>query len=342
MRARRFCRYFDVEERYVFAEEGRYAPTPALMRPLIDENTVGVACILGSTFTGEFEDVRGVNDMLEEVKAQHGWEVYIHVDAASGGFVAPFLYPELVWDFRLPHVASINVSGHKYGLVFPGVGWVIWRDEEALSPDLVFEENYLGSTERSITLNFSKGASQIIAQYYMFLRLGRVGYTKIMTNLDHIRCRFDAALRASDHFEVVSAKVGVPLVAFRLRPCPEGGPPRGYDEHDIADRMRMRGWVLPAYTLPPNLQHITVLRVTLREDFSAQMADEVRARAACLAGSWGMHAGAWGAALPCRFRAPHPPRPGTPASLDPPNCCSSPRIWCTPSSTWTVTTTAPR
>lgn len=274
----KFCRYFDVEERYVPVEEGRYCATAELMKPLIDENTIGVACVFGSTYTGEFEDVKSIDAMLSEVNAANDWAVPIHVDGASGAMVAPFLFPDLVWDFRLPNVVSINISGHKYGLVYPGLGWVVWRDAEHLPSSIVFEENYLGSVERSITLNFSKGASQIIAQYYQFLRLGFNGYRKIMTNLHVIKKRLQAAVEKTGHFEILSQDVGVPLVAFRLKKAVGSDNKehrRLYTEYDVADRLRMRGWVLPAYTMPANAEHVTLLRVTIREDLSMQMVDQL-------------------------------------------------------------------
>ncbi|KAL4421163.1 hypothetical protein ABPG77_000798, partial [Micractinium sp. CCAP 211/92] len=193
----KFCRYFDVEERYVPVEEGRYVSTPELMRPLIDENTIGIAAVFGSTYNGEFEDVEAMDALCTELNEKNGWNVSIHVDGASGAFVAPFLYPDLKWDFRLRNVTSINASGHKYGLVYPGLGWVVWRDAEHLPEAMVFYENYLGTLERSITLNFSKPATNIIAQassYYQFLRLGFAGYRKIMSNLDIVRKRLINAL----------------------------------------------------------------------------------------------------------------------------------------------------
>lgn len=275
----KFCRYFDVEERVVKAEKGRYAPRADQLVALCDENTIGVASVLGSTFTGEFEDVAALDAAVERLNRETGWGVKIHVDAASGGFVAPFLYPDLAWDFRLRNVASINVSGHKYGLVFPGVGWVLWRDADHLSEELVFLEDYLGSVERSITLNFSKGASQIVAQYYQFLRLGKEGYAKVFRNLDVVRRRLTRAIRRLGHFEVVSPPVGVPVVAFRLLPYTSARTgeqhPRAYDEKAVADRLRMRGWVLPSYSLPPGCEDVKVLRVTIREDLSLSMADQL-------------------------------------------------------------------
>ena len=168
---------------YVLAEEGRYAATPELLAGMCDENTIGVVAVFGSTYTGEFEDVAGIDAAVGELNAKNGWNLVVHVDGASGAFVAPFIYPDLLFDFRLPNVASINVSGHKYGLVYPGLGWVLWRDAEALPESIVFYCDYLGSLERTITLNFSRGASQIIGQYYQLLRLGKAGYASIMGNL---------------------------------------------------------------------------------------------------------------------------------------------------------------
>ncbi|XP_074293920.1 glutamate decarboxylase 4-like [Silene latifolia] len=169
---KKFARYFEVELKEVKLREGLYVMDPVKAVELVDENTICVAAILGSTFNGEFEDVKLLNDLLTEKNKKTGWNTPIHVDAASGGFVAPFVYPELQWDFRLPLVKSINVSGHKYGLVYVGIGWVVWRSKEDLPDELVFHINYLGTDQPTFTLNFSKGASQIVAQYYQFLRLG--------------------------------------------------------------------------------------------------------------------------------------------------------------------------
>lgn len=274
----KFCRYFDVEERYVYAEEGRYVATPELMEPLIDENTIGVVGVLGSTFTGEFEDIEGINNLLVKLNASKGWDLRMHIDAASGGFVAPFVWPELQWDFRLPTVASINVSGHKYGLVYPGLGWAIWRDEQHLPEDLVFYANYLGTVERSVTLNFSKSASTIVAQYYQFLRLGIGGYRKIMLNLRSITRRLEGALLKLGYFEILSKPQGVPLVAFRFKKVlgSDGKEHRRlYDEYNLADVLRRNGWVLPAYTMPPKAEHIKLVRVTIREDLSREMVDRL-------------------------------------------------------------------
>ncbi|XP_052181490.1 glutamate decarboxylase-like isoform X3 [Diospyros lotus] len=172
----KFARYFEVELKEVKLTEGYYIMDPVKAVELVDENTICVAAILGSTLTGEFEDVKLLNELIAKKNKEIGWDTPIHVDAASGGFIAPFLYPDLQWDFRLPLVKSINVSGHKYGLVYAGVGWVVWRGKEELPEDLIFHINYLGSDQPTFTLNFSKGSSQIIAQYYQFIRLGFEGH----------------------------------------------------------------------------------------------------------------------------------------------------------------------
>lgn len=148
-----------MEERFVHLKEGKYTLAPEDVEALVDENTIGVAAILGSTYNGEFDDIKGVSAALDEIQRKTGLDIPLHVDAASGGFIAPFIYPDLEWDFRVSRVVSINISGHKYGLVYPGLGWVIWRGKESLEEDLIFHTNYLGSDQPSMTLNFSKGAS---------------------------------------------------------------------------------------------------------------------------------------------------------------------------------------
>ncbi|POS72680.1 glutamate decarboxylase 1 [Diaporthe helianthi] len=256
-------RYLEIEERLVYCTEDRYVIDPKQAVDLVDENTIGICCILGTTYTGEYEDVKAINDLLIE----KGLETPIHVDAASGGFVAPFTSPELLWDFRLPRVVSINVSGHKYGLVYPGVGWIVWRDAEHLPQELVFNINYLGADQSSFTLNFSKGASQVIGQYYQLIRLGKKGYTQIMKNLTLTADYLTANLKALG-FIIMSAKggEGLPLVAFRLPPDTEGE--RSYDEFALAHQLRVRSWVVPAYTMAPKTNNLKMLRVVIREDFT--------------------------------------------------------------------------
>ncbi|KAK7748086.1 hypothetical protein SLS53_001338 [Cytospora paraplurivora] len=261
-------RYFEIEEKLVYCTEDRYVIDPKETVDLVDENTIGICLILGTTYTGEYEDVKAVNDLLIE----RGLETPIHVDAASGGFVAPFTVPDLEWDFRLPRVVSINVSGHKYGLVYPGVGWVVWRGAEHLPQELVFNINYLGADQSSFTLNFSKGASQVIGQYYQLIRLGKHGYKAIMSNLTRTADYLADSVEALG-FKLMSKKGGdgLPLVAFRLPEDKEDE--RSYDEFALAHQLRVRGWIVPAYTMAPKTNNLKMLRVVVREDFSRNRCD---------------------------------------------------------------------
>jgi len=236
------ARYLEVEEAYVYCDENNLIMDPQKAVDLVNENTIGVCAILGSTYTGHYEDVKSLNDLLKKKNAKMGLDVMIHVDAASGGFVAPFVNPKLVWDFRLELVASINTSGHKYGMVYAGVGWAIWRSPEYLPKELVFNINYLGADQASFTLNFSKSASQVIAQYYVLIRLGRSGFKKIMDNLT-IHADYLAEQLAKHGFKILSESKGkgLPLVAFCLQS------PQHFTEFDIASHLRSRGWIIPAY-----------------------------------------------------------------------------------------------
>ncbi|CAN0876799.1 Glutamate decarboxylase 4 [Linum grandiflorum] len=265
----KFARYFEVELKEVKLTEGYYVMDPEKAVEMVDENTICVAAILGSTLNGEFEDVKRLNDLLVEKNKLTGWDTPIHVDAASGGFIAPFLWPELEWDFRLPLVKSINVSGHKYGLVYAGVGWIIWRSKEDLPEELIFHINYLGADQPTFTLNFSKGSSQIIAQYYQLIRLGYEGYRNVMENCHGNAMVLKQGLEKTGRFDIVSKDIGVPLVAFSLKDSSR------HDEFEIAEMLRRYGWIVPAYTMPADAQHITVLRVVIREDFSRTLAERL-------------------------------------------------------------------
>jgi glutamate decarboxylase len=266
---KKFARYFDVEGKYLPLEKDRYVITPEQIAEAVDENTIGVCAVLGSTFTGEFEPVKAINDALMKINEKNGWDIPIHVDGASGAFVAPFLYPHLEWDFRVPLVRSMNVSGHKYGLCYPGIGWVIWRDEDALPEELVFHVNYLGGDMATFNLNFSRPASGVLAQYYNFLRLGREGYTNVMralkTNADCIRKQ----LEAMDLFDMLSDDHSLPLVAWAIRENDR------YTAFDLSEKLRERGWIVPAYTMPANAQEVTCLRAVVREGMSRDLADNL-------------------------------------------------------------------
>ncbi|KAK4372776.1 hypothetical protein RND71_008160 [Anisodus tanguticus] len=265
----KFARYFEVELKEVKLEDGYYVMDPEKAVEMVDENTICVAAILGSTLNGEFEDVKRLNDLLVEKNKETGWDTPIHVDAASGGFIAPFLYPDLEWDFRLPLVKSINVSGHKYGLVYAGIGWVIWRTKEDLPEELIFHINYLGADQPTFTLNFSKGSSQVIAQYYQLIRLGYEGYKNVMENCQENARVLREGLEKTERFNIVSKEIGVPLVAFSLKDNSR------HNEFEISEHLRRFGWIVPAYTMPPNAEHVTVLRVVIREDFSRTLAERL-------------------------------------------------------------------
>ncbi|CAO3653715.1 unnamed protein product [Mucor hiemalis] len=257
-------RYLEIEPREVECTEELLYMDPHKAAELVDENTIGVCAILGSTYTGHYEDVKTLNTLLEAKNEENDWDVGIHVDAASGGFVAPFIVPELEWDFRLSRVVSINVSGHKYGLTYAGVGWAVWRSAEYLPKSLIFNINYLGSDQASFTLNFSKGAAHVIAQYYVLIRLGQSGFRKIMSNLTATADHLSQRLEHTGRFIIMSETGGrgLPLVAFRLKEK------HAYNEFDISSKLRERGWIVPAYTMAPNVEHIKMLRVVVREDFS--------------------------------------------------------------------------
>ena len=263
----KFCRYWEVEPRYVPMEDGRYVIDEKGVLDLVDENTIGVVAILGTTYTGEFEPIEAVHDALVEHNAKTGFETPMHIDAASGGFVAPFIHPDLKWDFRLPLVKSINVSGHKYGLVYPGVGWIVWRDAKELPEDLIFHVNYLGGDMPTFTLNFSKPGNQVVAQYYNFIRLGFDGYKRIMESLQRTALFISAGLAEFDHFSIINDGSTIPVVAVKIDKH------ASFDEFAISDALRMYGWQVPAYTMPENVEDMSVLRIVVREGFSRDMAD---------------------------------------------------------------------
>jgi glutamate decarboxylase len=256
----KFCRYFDVEPRIVPLQRDKYTIGPEDVEPHLDENTIGVAAVLGTTFTGHMDDIRGINDLLVGRKHDDGLEVPLHIDGASGGFVWPFLYPHSEWDFRLEQVRSINVSGHKFGLVYPGIGWLIFRERADLAEDLVFYENYLGKTDATFTLNFSTGSSMVLAQYYNLIRLGHSGYKFVMEVMRSNAKLLSDRITEIGRFKVIGAdSEQLPLVAFNLA----GDEP--FDEFDIAWQVAAeRGWMLPAYTMPPNADHVNMLRALVK------------------------------------------------------------------------------
>lgn len=263
----KFALYFDVEARIIPLKPGHYVIGPDAVKPLIDENTIAVGVVVGTTFTGQNDDFKGINDLLVSVRKEKGWDIPIHIDGASGGFVMAFAHPEIAWDFRLEQVRSINVSNHKYGLVYPGMGCVIFRDEKCVDPELIFNINYLGGEMQNFSLNFSRSASQVFLQYYNFLRLGQEGYRRIMDNIMRNARHLEEKILATGQFELLTDVNYLPVVVIRLRDDSR------YTVFQICEILRERGWSVPAYTLPPDAEEIAVMRVVVKENFSRDMAD---------------------------------------------------------------------
>jgi glutamate decarboxylase len=284
----KFCRYFDVEPRIVPLQKDKYTIGPEDVEPHIDENTIGVAAVLGTTFTGHSDDIPGINKLLLEIKDKQGLDVPLHVDGASGAFVWPFLYPDSKWDFRLEQVRSINASGHKFGLVYPGIGWLIFRDPDELPKDLVFMENYLGKEDATFTLNFSTGSAMVLAQYYNFCRFGREGYKLLMEVMQANAVELAEKIKAIGPFELVGSGEQLPLAAFNLA----GEQP--YDEFDVSSQLAsMRGWMVPAYTMPPDAQDVQMMRalvkLTLGRTLVENLADDIGQATEILAKKGGLH-----------------------------------------------------
>ncbi|KPK13082.1 MAG: glutamate decarboxylase [Anaerolineae bacterium SG8_19] len=266
----KFTRYWDVEHREIPMEGDRLIMNVEEVLKRVDENTIGVVPTLGVTFTCDFEPVKEVSDALDKLEKETGLNIPIHVDGASGGFLAPFVYPDLEWDFRLPRVKSINTSGHKFGLAPLGVGWIIWRDKEDLPDELIFWVNYLGGNMPTFALNFSRPGGQIMAQYYNFLRLGKEGYRKI-----HQAC-YETAQYLADEiakmepFEIIyDGRGGIPALGWKLKE----GVDHNFTLFDLADRLRTRGWLVPAYTLPPNREDLAIQRILVKHGFSRDLAN---------------------------------------------------------------------
>jgi glutamate decarboxylase len=264
----KFCNYWDVEPRYVPMEGDRFHLNGEEAVKLCDENTIGVVAILGSTFDGSYEPVQEISDALDDLQERTGLDIPLHVDGASGGMIAPFLDPDLVWDFRLPRVASINTSGHKYGRVYPGVGWAIWRDPAALPEDLVFRVNYLGGDMPTFALNFSRPGAQVVAQYYNFLRLGFEGYRLVQQECRDVATYVSSGIAKLGPFELITDGSELPVFAFKLRDDVDN-----YSVFDISRGMRERGWQVPAYSFPENREDLVALRVVVRNGYNRDPAD---------------------------------------------------------------------
>jgi glutamate decarboxylase len=267
----KFARYWDVEIREIPMQPGRLFMDAERMLEAIDENTIGVVPTFGVTYTGNFEYPEPLQDALDKLQKSKGLDIDIHVDAASGGFLAPFCAPEIAWDFRLPRVKSISSSGHKYGLAPLGCGWVVWRDGASLPDELVFKVDYLGGQVGTFAINFSRPAGQVISQYYEFLRLGREGYTKVQMAAYGVAKFIADEVAKLGPYEFIctgSEKTGIPAVCFRINKDADPG----YTLYDVSDRLRMRGWQVPAFLLNGGASDVTVMRIMCRRGFEMDMA----------------------------------------------------------------------
>lgn len=264
----KFCNFWEVEARQVPMEGERFHLDPQAAAELCDENTIGVVGILGSTFDGSYEPIAELCAALDRLQERTGLDIPVHVDGASGGMIAPFLDPDLVWDFRLPRVSSINTSGHKYGLVYPGVGWALWRSSVELPEELVFRVNYLGGDMPTFALNFSRPGAQVAAQYYTFLRLGREGYRAVQRTSRDLARGLAERIEALEDFRLLTRGDELPVFAFTTADHVSA-----YDVFDVSRRMREHGWLVPAYTFPANREDLSVLRVVCRNGFSADLSD---------------------------------------------------------------------
>jgi glutamate decarboxylase len=264
----KFANYWDVEMRLVPMEGERYHLSAEEAVALCDENTIGVIAILGSTFDGSYEPVQEICEALDDFEERTGIDVPVHVDGASGAFVAPFVDEELEWDFRLPRVASINTSGHKYGLVYPGVGWIVWRDADALPEDLIFWVNYLGDNMPTFALNFSRPGAQVVGQYYNFLRLGFEGYRKVQRYARDVATGLADRIAQLGPFELLTRGDELPVFAFTLADEIDN-----FSVFDVSNALRERGWLVPAYTFPENRTDLAALRVVVRRGFGHDMAE---------------------------------------------------------------------
>lgn len=266
----KFGVYWDVELREVPIEQNEMTLNLETVMDYVDEYTIGIVGILGITYTGKYDDIKQLNHLVEQYNQTTAYKVFIHVDAASGGLFAPFVDPELIWDFRLNNVVSINTSGHKYGLVYPGVGWVIWRGKKYLPKELIFEVSYLGGSLPTMAINFSHSAAHIIGQYYNFLRYGFEGYQSIHQKTRAVATFLSEQLAAIDCFDVINDGSELPVICYSLPTDKD----IQWTLYDLSDRLRMKGWQVPTYPLPKNLANTLVHRIVVREDFGTNLAHD--------------------------------------------------------------------
>lgn len=264
----KFCVYWDIELREVPMDENHKSLDPKKITEYIDDYTIGVVGILGITYTGMLDDIKGLDSAIEEYNKKAKISVPIHVDGASGAMFCPFVDPSLEWDFALKNVVSISTSGHKYGLVYPGIGWVIWKDEEYLPKELIFSVSYLGGELPTIAINFSRSASQIIGQYYNFLRFGFEGYKAIHQKTRDVAQFLAKGVEETGYFDVINKAEVMPIVCYKLKDSVQ----KKWQLHDLTDRLLMKGWQVPTYPLPKNLENVMIQRYVCRADFGMQMA----------------------------------------------------------------------
>ncbi len=265
----KFAVYWDVELRSVPVTFEQITLDKGDFISYCDENTICVVPIQGVTLTGLNDDVKVINDALDKLNTETGWEIPIHVDAATGGFILPFINPETEWDFRLKWVKSISVSGHKFGLIYPGVGWVVWRDKEYLPKEMNFAVNYLGAEVPSISINFSRPGNQVLAQYYQFIRLGMEGYRAIQQACLDVCTILRKGLEDMGIFEMVSAELSNPLFAWTLKPDVK----RNWTLYDLSDALHVEGWQVPAYTMPAAMEDVVVMRIVVRQGTGMDLAN---------------------------------------------------------------------
>ena len=267
----KFCNYWDVEARYVPITDEHKVLDGFELEKYVDENTIGVVAIMGVTYTGMYEPVAQIAAALDRIQADTGLDVKIHVDGASGAMIAPFLQPDLSWDFRVERVVSISTSAHKYGLVYPGLGWVVWRTADDLPQELVFDVTYLGGHMPTFALNFSRPGAQVLLQYYLFLRLGWDGYYKVQKASQDVALYLSGEIAKMDAFELWNDGSDIPVFAWRLTP----GHTDKWNLYHLSERLRLKGWLIPAYPMPDNLSDLTVQRIVVRNGLSRNLAESL-------------------------------------------------------------------
>ena len=265
----KFASYWDVEMRMSPVTAEKITLDPQDVIKACDENTICVVPIQGVTITGLNDNVKEINDALDKLNTEKGWEICIHVDAATGGFIHPFIDPETIWDFRLKWVLSISTSGHKFGLVYPGVGWVVWKDKQYLPEEMNFAVNYLGANIPSISINFSRPGNQVLAQYYQFMRLGKEGYKKVQQNCLNVCLYLKEQLKKMGIFEFFSNDMPNPLFIWKLKDDPN----RKWTLYDLSDALHVEGWQVPAYTMPKAMEDVIIMRVVVRQGTGFDLAD---------------------------------------------------------------------